>query len=117
CTSSLQQNLPQQRAQRRPWTDAEQCAVKSKLHKFIALRKPSEDPDMLLQRRPITSPILLVESADLLLAVGTMPLITLPKEMIHQAPLILMGCYYTFHLTYSRYVATLLSIIQTEVLK
>ncbi|KAG9330850.1 hypothetical protein JZ751_021921, partial [Albula glossodonta] len=75
---------------------------------------PSEDPDMLLQRRPITSPILLVESADLLLAVGTMPLITLPKEMIHQAPLILMGCYYTFHLTYSRYVATLLSIIQTE---
>ncbi|KAG9331442.1 hypothetical protein JZ751_019147, partial [Albula glossodonta] len=72
---------------------------------------------MLLQRRPITSPILLVESADLLLAVGTMLLITLPKEMIHQAPLILMGCYYTFHLTYSRYVATLLSVIQTEVLK
>ncbi|KAG9327989.1 hypothetical protein JZ751_017006 [Albula glossodonta] len=34
--------------------------------------------------------------------------------MIHQAPLILMGCYYTFHLTYSRYVATLLSVIQTE---
>ncbi|KAG9331440.1 hypothetical protein JZ751_019145, partial [Albula glossodonta] len=64
---------------------------------------------MLLQRRPITSPIGL--------AVGTMPLITLPKEMIHQAPLILMGCYYTFHLTYSRYVATLLSVIQTEVLK
>ncbi|KAG9339332.1 hypothetical protein JZ751_023888, partial [Albula glossodonta] len=62
---------------------------------------------MLLQRRPITSPILLVESANLL-AVGTMPLITLPKEMIHQAPLILMGCYYTLHLTYSKCFATLL---------
>ncbi|KAG9330784.1 hypothetical protein JZ751_022079, partial [Albula glossodonta] len=84
---------------------------------LIRVLEPSEDPDMLLQRRPITSPILLVESADLLLAVGTMPLIPLPKEMIHQAPLILMGCYYTFHLTYSRYVATLLSVIQTEVLK
>ncbi|KAG9329643.1 hypothetical protein JZ751_003366 [Albula glossodonta] len=60
------------------------------LNPFICLR-PSEDPDMFLQRWPITSPILLVESADLLLAVGTMPLITLPKEMIHQAPLILMG--------------------------
>ncbi|KAG9330741.1 hypothetical protein JZ751_022307, partial [Albula glossodonta] len=64
---------------------------------------------MLLQRRPITSPIGL--------AVSTMPLIPLPKEMIHQAPLILMGCYYTFHQTYSKYVATLLSVIQTEVLK
>ncbi|KAG9329321.1 hypothetical protein JZ751_005775, partial [Albula glossodonta] len=63
---------------------------------------------MLFQRRPITSPILLVESANLLLAVGTMPLITLPKEMIHQAPLILIGYYYTFHQTYSKCLATLL---------
>ncbi|KAG9331443.1 hypothetical protein JZ751_019148, partial [Albula glossodonta] len=84
---------------------------------LIRVLEPSEDPDMLLQRRPITSPILLVESADLLLAVGTMLLITLPKEMIHQAPLILMGCYYTFHLTYSKCLATLLSVIQIEVLK
>ncbi|KAG9329654.1 hypothetical protein JZ751_003264 [Albula glossodonta] len=58
---------------------------------LVHVLEPSEDPDMFLQRWPITSPILLVESADLLLAVGTMPLITLPKEMIHQAPLILMG--------------------------
>ncbi|KAG9331533.1 hypothetical protein JZ751_018936, partial [Albula glossodonta] len=75
---------------------------------LIRVLEPCEDPDMLLQRWPITSPILLVESADLLLAVGTMLLITLPKEMIHQAPLILMGCYYTFHLTYSKCLATLL---------
>ncbi|KAG9329544.1 hypothetical protein JZ751_004279, partial [Albula glossodonta] len=75
---------------------------------LVHVLEPSEDPDMLLQRRPITSLILLVESADLLLAVGTMLLITLPKEMIHQAPLILMGCYYTFHLAYSKCLATLL---------
>ncbi|KAG9342186.1 hypothetical protein JZ751_017186 [Albula glossodonta] len=58
---------------------------------LVHVLEPSEDPDMLLQRWPITSPILLVESADLLLAVSTMLLIPLPKEMIHQASLILMG--------------------------
>ncbi|KAM8760323.1 uncharacterized protein AB9X84_008434 isoform 1-T1 [Acanthopagrus schlegelii] len=79
--------------------------------------EPSEDPNVFLQRRPITSPVLLVESTNLLLAVGTVPLTTLPKEMIHEAPLILLGCYYTFHLTYPKCISTLLSIIQTEVLK
>ncbi|KAM8723055.1 uncharacterized protein AB9X84_022190 isoform 1-T2 [Acanthopagrus schlegelii] len=79
--------------------------------------EPSEDPNVFLQRRPITSPVLLVESTNVLLAVGTVPLTTLPKEMIHEAPLILLGCYYTFHLTYPKCISTLLSIIQTEVLK
>ncbi len=58
---------------------------------------------MFLQRRSITTLVLLVESTNLLLAVGTMPLITSPKEM--------------FHLTYSKCVATLLFVILTEVLK
>ncbi|XP_034059806.1 uncharacterized protein LOC117538312 [Gymnodraco acuticeps] len=79
--------------------------------------EPSEDPNTFLQKRPITSPVILVDSTNLLLAVGKIPLMTLPKEMIHEAPLILMGCFYTFHLTYPKCVATLLSVIQTEVLK
>nr|XP_057929668.1 uncharacterized protein LOC131129804 isoform X4 [Doryrhamphus excisus] len=70
---------------------------------------PSEDPNMFLQRRPITSPVFLVGSTNLLLT-------TLPKEMIHEAPLILMGCY-IFHLTYPKCGATLLAVIQNEVLK
>ncbi|KAJ4946517.1 hypothetical protein JOQ06_024183, partial [Pogonophryne albipinna] len=77
---------------------------------------PSEDPNTFLQKRPITSPVIL-DSTNLLLAVGKIPLMTLPREIMHEAPLILMGCFYTFHLTYPKCVATLLSIIQTEVLK
>ncbi|KAJ4947497.1 hypothetical protein JOQ06_009532 [Pogonophryne albipinna] len=78
--------------------------------------EPSEDPNTFLQKRPITSPVIL-DSTNLLLAVGKIPLMTLPREMMHEAPLILMGCFYTFHLTYPKCVATLLSVIQTEVLK
>ncbi|KAJ4938958.1 hypothetical protein JOQ06_028421 [Pogonophryne albipinna] len=81
-----------------------------------ALFHPSEDPNTFLQKRPITSPVIL-DSTNLLLAVGKIPLMTLPREMMHEAPLILMGCFYTFHLTYPKCVATLLSVIQTEVLK
>lgn len=107
------------------WGEFELFSVKLKLN-LICLRfnfellcctQPSEDPNVFLQRRPITSPVLLVESTNLLLAVGTVPLTTLPKEIIHEAPLILLGCYYTFHLTYPKCISTLLSIIQTEVLK
>ncbi|KAJ4942142.1 hypothetical protein JOQ06_012010 [Pogonophryne albipinna] len=78
--------------------------------------EPSEDPNTFLQKRPITSPVIL-DSTNLLLAVGKIPLMTLPREMMHEAPLILMGCFYTFHLAYPKCVATLLSVIQTEVLK
>nr|XP_057929665.1 uncharacterized protein LOC131129804 isoform X2 [Doryrhamphus excisus]XP_057929666.1 uncharacterized protein LOC131129804 isoform X2 [Doryrhamphus excisus] len=75
----------------------------------LCCSQPSEDPNMFLQRRPITSPVFLVGSTNLLLT-------TLPKEMIHEAPLILMGCY-IFHLTYPKCGATLLAVIQNEVLK
>ncbi|KAF3837918.1 hypothetical protein F7725_009686 [Dissostichus mawsoni] len=84
---------------------------------LIHVLEPSEDPNTFLQKRPITSPVILVDSTNLLLAVGKISLMTLPKEMIHEAPLILMGCFYTFHLTYPKCVTTLLSVIQTEVLK
>ncbi|XP_034052146.1 uncharacterized protein LOC117532765 isoform X1 [Gymnodraco acuticeps] len=60
--------------------------------------EPSEDPNTFLQKRPITSPVIL-DSTNLLLAVGKITLMTLPREMMHEAPLILMGCFYTFHLT------------------
>ncbi|KAI4813607.1 hypothetical protein KUCAC02_002842 [Chaenocephalus aceratus] len=78
--------------------------------------EPSEDTNTFLQKRPITSPVIR-DSTNLLLAVGNIPLMTLPREMMYEAPLILMGCFYTFHLTYPKCVATLLSVIQTEALK
>jgi len=42
---------------------------------------------------------------------------TLPRDMLLESLMILMGCYYVFQLTYSKCIARLLSIIQTEVLK
>ncbi|KAF3832441.1 hypothetical protein F7725_026106 [Dissostichus mawsoni] len=41
--------------------------------------EPSEDPNTFLQKRPITSPVILVDSTNLLLAVGKIPLMTLRK--------------------------------------
>src|SRR4029434_3794952 len=42
---------------------------------------------------------------------------TLPRDMLLESLMRLMGCYYVFQLTYSKCIARLLSIIQTEVLK
>lgn len=46
----------------------------------------------------------------------TMPVLTFPKEDIYASVMYLMACYYVFHLTYPKCIATLLSMLQTEVL-
>ncbi|KAJ4932575.1 hypothetical protein JOQ06_010993 [Pogonophryne albipinna] len=55
--------------------------------------------------------VLIVSSSSCLLAIGDAPIVTFPNQDIY-----LMAYYYAFHLTYTKCVATLLSIIQTEIL-
>ncbi|KAL2097882.1 hypothetical protein ACEWY4_007089 [Coilia grayii] len=77
----------------------------------------SGDPNMYLQKRPITSPVCIIVNNTCILAVGPTPLLTFPIEDINNCVLYIMACYYTFHLTYPKCIATLLSVLQTEVLK
>lgn len=48
--------------------------------------------------------------------VVTMPVVTFTKEDICASVTNLMACYYAFHLTYPKCIATLFSVLQTEVL-
>ncbi|KAI4886931.1 hypothetical protein NFI96_030450 [Prochilodus magdalenae] len=75
-----------------------------------------EDPSLYLEKRPLTSPVLLFDGKVCILAVGNVPVSTIPKEEFFDGMLMLMAYYYTMHLTYPKCVATLLSVIQTEVL-
>nr|XP_020442596.1 uncharacterized protein LOC109952080 [Monopterus albus] len=75
-----------------------------------------EDPNTFLQTRPLFSPVVIVCETNCLLAIGTMPVVTFPKEDIYTSVMYLMACYYAFHLTYPKCIATLLSVLQTEVL-
>lgn len=83
---------------------------------FICLCQSKEDPNTFLQTRPLFSPDVIVCETNCLLAIGTMPVVTFPKEDIYASMLYLMACYYAFHLTYPKCIATLLSVLQTEVL-
>ena len=78
--------------------------------------KAREDPSLYLEKRPLTSPVLLFDGKVCILAVGNVPVSTIPKEEFFDGMLMLMAYYYTMHLTYPKCVATLLSVIQTEVL-
>lgn len=49
------------------------------------------------------------------MAVGNVPVTTLPQEDFSKGLLVLMAYYYTLHLTYPKCVATVLSVVQTEV--
>ncbi|KAI4886745.1 hypothetical protein NFI96_004616, partial [Prochilodus magdalenae] len=75
-----------------------------------------EDPSLYLEKRPLTSPVLLFDGKICILAVGNVPVSTIPKEEFFDGMLMLMAYYYTMHLMYPKCVATLLSVIQTEVL-
>ncbi|KAG7313886.1 hypothetical protein KOW79_022382 [Hemibagrus wyckioides] len=75
-----------------------------------------EDPNTFLQTRPLLSPVVIVCETNCLLAIGTMPVVTFPKEDIYVSVIYLMACYYAFHLTKPKCIATLLSVLQTEVL-
>ncbi|KAJ4932025.1 hypothetical protein JOQ06_011002 [Pogonophryne albipinna] len=76
----------------------------------------AEDPNTFLQTRPLSSPVVIICETNCILAIGTMPVLIFPKEDIHESVMYLMACYYTFHLTYPKCIATLLSVVQTEVL-
>ncbi|KAI4787843.1 hypothetical protein KUCAC02_036219 [Chaenocephalus aceratus] len=76
----------------------------------------AEDPNPFLQTRPLSSPVVIICETNCILAIGTMPVLIFPKEDIHESVMYLVACYYTFHLTYPKCIATLLSVVQTEVL-
>ncbi|CAM4568579.1 unnamed protein product [Leuciscus chuanchicus] len=86
-------------------------------HASEALLHPTEDPTIYLQKRSISSPVLIFDGSNCLLAIETTPITTFAKEDLSEALLYLMAYYYTLHLTYPRCVATLLSVIQTEILQ
>lgn len=78
--------------------------------------KDKEDPNAYLKKRALSCPVLIASSSSCLLAVGDMPITTFPKDKVTEGALYLMGYYYALNLTYPKCVATLLSVIQTEVL-
>ncbi|KAG5848609.1 hypothetical protein ANANG_G00100340, partial [Anguilla anguilla] len=83
---------------------------------LIHVLQPREDPSMYLEKRPLSTPVLLFDGSSCVLAVGNMPVTTFPKDDLFKGLLYLMAYYYTLHLMYLKCVATLLSVIQTEVL-
>ncbi|XP_070398342.1 uncharacterized protein [Nothobranchius furzeri] len=84
---------------------------------LIHVLQPTEDPAMYLQKRSLLGPVLLFDGSSCLVALETTPITTFAKEDLGQGLLYLMAYCYTLHLTYPKCVATLLSVIQTEVLK
>ncbi|KAK7127285.1 hypothetical protein R3I94_018472 [Phoxinus phoxinus] len=77
---------------------------------------PSEDPDTFVHRRVLSSPVLLVGEENCMVVVGTTPVVTFEKDLLHEGLLYLLAYYYAFHLTYPKCIATLLSVLQTQVL-
>ncbi|RXM32760.1 hypothetical protein EOD39_15730 [Acipenser ruthenus] len=78
---------------------------------------PSEDPNTYLQRRPLSCPVLIVDKENCMVAIGTTPVATFPKNPLHEGALYLMVYYYALHMTYQKCISTLLSVLQTEVLQ
>ncbi|KAL6486724.1 hypothetical protein MHYP_G00061160 [Metynnis hypsauchen] len=83
---------------------------------LVHVLEENEDPNDYLRKRPLSCPVLILSLSNCLLAVGDVPITTLPKDKVTEGVLYLMAYYYALHLTYPRCVATLLSVIQTEVL-
>ncbi|KAI4888329.1 hypothetical protein NFI96_028573, partial [Prochilodus magdalenae] len=81
---------------------------------MVRVLELTENPNTYLQRRPIFSPVLIICDSNCMLAIGSTPVTTFPKENIDTGVLYLLAYYYTFHLTYPKCLATLLSILQTE---
>ena len=78
--------------------------------------QPTEDPETFLNRRPLTTPLVLVdENQDAFLCIGT-DAIPFPKRYLGDAALYIIAYYYALHMTYPKCVACVLSILQTEVL-
>lgn len=93
----------------------QKCIILTKVCPCYVL-KDQEDPNTYLMKRPLSCPVLIVSPSNCILAVGDVPITTFPKDLVTEGALYLMAYYYTLHLTYPKCVATLLSVIQTEVL-
>ncbi|KAL7381939.1 hypothetical protein ABVT39_013856 [Epinephelus coioides] len=76
---------------------------------------PGEDPRLYLEKWPLSSPVLLFDGTTSIVAVGNRPVSNLPQEDFWEGMLVLMA-FYTLYLTYPKCVATVLSVIQTEVI-
>ncbi|XP_029601633.1 uncharacterized protein LOC115185525 isoform X1 [Salmo trutta] len=83
---------------------------------MLHILESAEDPNIFLQERLLFSPVVIICETNCVLAIGTMPVVTFPKEDIYASVTYLMARYYAFHLTYPKCIATLLSVLQTEVL-
>ncbi|KAG1935728.1 hypothetical protein F2P79_019032 [Pimephales promelas] len=84
---------------------------------LLHVLQPEEDPTIYLQKRSLSSPVIIFDGSNCLLAIGTTPITTFAKEDLSEGLLYLMAYYYTLHLTYPKCVATLLSVIQNEILQ
>ncbi|KAF4115070.1 hypothetical protein G5714_002559 [Onychostoma macrolepis] len=84
---------------------------------FFHVLTPSEDPDTYIHRCAFSTPVLLVGEENCMVVVGTTPVLTFDKDLLHEGPLYLLAYYYAFHLTYPKCLATLLSVLQTQVLR
>ncbi|XP_057184432.1 uncharacterized protein LOC130550915 [Triplophysa rosa] len=60
---------------------------------------PSEDPDTYIHRRSFSTPVLLVGEENCKVVVGTTPVLTFDKDLLHEGPLYLLAYYYVFHLS------------------
>lgn len=80
------------------------------------LLQEGEDPNSYFKKRPLSCPVLIVGPSNFHLAVGDVAITTFPKDKLTESALYLMAYYYSLHMTYPKSVATLLSVIQTEVL-
>uniref|UniRef100_A0A1A8Q6R0 Uncharacterized protein n=1 Tax=Nothobranchius pienaari TaxID=704102 RepID=A0A1A8Q6R0_9TELE len=83
---------------------------------LLHVLQSGEDATLYLEKRPLSSPVLLFDGTTCIVAVGNTPVSTLPLEEFCEGMLVLMAYYYTLHLTYPKCVSTLLSVIQTEVI-
>ncbi|XP_067095332.1 uncharacterized protein [Osmerus mordax] len=99
-----------------PSTSAPPKRLKDASEALMHVLEEKEDPDVYLKKRPLSCPVLIVGPSNYLLAVGDVPITTFPKDKVTEGALYLMAYYYTLHLTYPKCVATVLSVIQTEVL-
>ncbi|KAJ8349298.1 hypothetical protein SKAU_G00244280 [Synaphobranchus kaupii] len=83
---------------------------------FFHILTPSEDPDAFLHRRTLSSPLMFISEDNCMLAIGTTPVTTFEKDLLHEGPPYLMAYYYALHLTYPKCIGTLLSVLQTVIL-
>ncbi|KAF7704868.1 hypothetical protein HF521_021940 [Silurus meridionalis] len=63
---------------------------------------PSDDPDTYIHRCMFSSPVLLVGEENCIVVVGTTPVLTFYKDLLHEGPLYLLAYYHAFYLTYPK---------------